>query len=97
VSTEYLRGDNKLISRTRDVDNFLMISALFVGSEERSRIMSQPSGSKDVNITTEIPSFLKQLARLIAQGFYQVEDALIVDMLVRNPCKFLEVCFFLQF
>lgn len=35
---------------------------------------------------TEIPSALKQLARLIVRGFYSIEDALIVDMLVRNPC-----------
>lgn len=35
---------------------------------------------------TEIPSSLKQLARLIVRGFYSIEDALIIDMLVRNPC-----------
>lgn len=36
---------------------------------------------------TEIPSYLKQLARLIARGFFQIEDSLLVDMLVRNVCK----------
>lgn len=36
----------------------------------------------------EIPSSLKQLARFLVRGFYMIEDALIVDMLVRNPCKF---------
>jgi len=36
---------------------------------------------------TEIPSYLKQLARLISYAFYQIEDTLIVDMLVRHPCK----------
>lgn len=35
---------------------------------------------------TEIPSSLKQLARLVVRGFHTVEDALIIDMLVRNPC-----------
>lgn len=35
---------------------------------------------------TEIPSSLKQLARLIVRGFYSIEDALVIDMLVRNPC-----------
>lgn len=35
---------------------------------------------------TEVPSSLKQLARLVVRGFYTIEDALIVDMLVRNPC-----------
>lgn len=37
---------------------------------------------------TEIPSSLKQLARLVVRGFYTIEDSLIVDMLVRNPCKY---------
>ena len=37
---------------------------------------------------TEVPTSLKQLARLIARAFYTIEDALIVDMLVRNPCEF---------
>lgn len=35
---------------------------------------------------TEIPSSLKTLARLVVRGFHGIEDALIVDMLVRNPC-----------
>jgi len=37
-------------------------------------------------LVTEIPSYLKQLARLVARGFYQIEDSLIIDMLVRNTC-----------
>ena len=36
----------------------------------------------------EVPSSLKQLARIVARGFYSIEDALIIDMLVRNPCKY---------
>ena len=39
-----------------------------------------------VILATEVPSGLKQLARLVARGFYAVEDTLIVDMLVRFPC-----------
>lgn len=39
-------------------------------------------------LVTEVPSSLKQLARLVVRGFYTIEDALIVDMLVRNPCKY---------
>lgn len=35
---------------------------------------------------TEIPSALKQLARMVVRGFHNIEDALIIDMLVRNPC-----------
>lgn len=47
----------------------------------------------DQRMLTEIPSSLKQLARLVVRGFYTIEDALIIDMLVRNPCKFkLFVC-----
>lgn len=41
----------------------------------------------DQVLVTEIPSSLKQLARIVVRGFYTIEDALIVDMLVRNPCK----------
>lgn len=37
-------------------------------------------------LTYEIPSSLKQLARIVVRGFYTIEDALIIDMLVRNPC-----------
>merc|ERR1719153_1978083 len=35
---------------------------------------------------TEVPSSLKQLARLVVRGFYDIEYSLIVDMLVRFPC-----------
>lgn len=35
---------------------------------------------------TEIPSSLKQLARLVVRGFYEIEYSLIIDMLVRYPC-----------
>jgi len=37
-------------------------------------------------LLTEIPSSLKQLARLVVRGFYDIEYSLIVDMLVRYPC-----------
>jgi len=37
-------------------------------------------------LLTEIPSSLKQLARLVVRGFYEIEYSLIVDMLVRYPC-----------
>lgn len=43
--------------------------------------------SGEERLVTEVPSSLKQLARLVVRGFYTIEDALIVDMLVRNPCK----------
>ncbi|XP_037939143.1 general transcription factor IIE subunit 1 [Teleopsis dalmanni] len=40
----------------------------------------------EIKYVTEVPSSLKQLARLVVRGFYSIEDALIIDMLVRNPC-----------
>ncbi|XP_043225901.1 general transcription factor IIE subunit 1-like isoform X4 [Amphibalanus amphitrite] len=47
---------------------------------------------------TEVPSSLKQLARLVVRGFYKIEDALIIDMLVRNPCmKEDDICELLKF
>lgn len=42
----------------------------------------------DQVLVTEIPSSLKALARLVVRGFHTIEEALIIDMLVRNPCKF---------
>ncbi|XP_046960884.1 general transcription factor IIE subunit 1 [Vanessa cardui] len=52
----------------------------------------------DERLVTEVPSSLKQLARLVVRGFYTIEDALIVDMLVRNPCmKEDDICELLKF
>lgn len=49
-------------------------------------------------LVTEVPTTLKQLARLVVRGFYCIEDALIVDMLVRNPCmKEDDLCELLKF
>lgn len=49
-------------------------------------------------LVTEVPSSLKQLARLVVRGFYTIEDALIIDMLVRNPCmKEDDICELLRF
>lgn len=45
-------------------------------------------GMGEERLVTEVPSSLKQLARLVVRGFYTIEDALIVDMLVRNPCEY---------
>lgn len=44
--------------------------------------------SVEERYVTEVPSSLKQLARLVVRGFNTVEDTLIIDMLVRNPCKY---------
>ncbi|XP_035722579.1 general transcription factor IIE subunit 1-like [Vespa mandarinia] len=54
--------------------------------------------SGEEKVVTEVPSSLKQLARLVVRGFYTIEDALIVDMLVRNPCmKEDDICELLKF
>ena len=45
-----------------------------------------PSSNPNQPFLTEIPSGLKTLARLVVRGFHSVEDALIIDMLVRYPC-----------
>uniref|UniRef100_A0A182KCC6 General transcription factor IIE subunit 1 n=1 Tax=Anopheles christyi TaxID=43041 RepID=A0A182KCC6_9DIPT len=52
----------------------------------------------DQRYVTEIPSSLKQLARFVVRGFYTIEDALVIDMLVRNPCmKEDDICELLKF
>lgn len=52
----------------------------------------------DERLVTEVPSSLKQLARLVVRGFYSIEDSLMVDMLVRNPCmKEDDICELLRF
>lgn len=52
----------------------------------------------DERLVTEVPSSLKQLARLVVRGFYTIEDSLIIDMLVRNPCmKEDDICELLKF
>ena len=53
------------------------------GSAPASGAPAAPSTSV---LLTEVPVSLKQLARLVVRGFYPVEEALIVDMLVRYPC-----------
>lgn len=40
----------------------------------------------DVEVVTEIPLVLKKLVRMITRGFFSLEHAIVVDMLVRHPC-----------
>lgn len=42
----------------------------------------------DGEVLMEVPQKLQMLVRLVVRGFYTTEDILIVDMLVRNFCKF---------
>ena len=51
-------------------------------------------------LLTEVPSSLKQLARLVVRGFYDIEYSLIVDMLVRWRCTcplLCLICCYLRF
>ncbi|XP_017300341.1 general transcription factor IIE subunit 1 [Diaphorina citri] len=56
------------------------------------------STSDEGYVHTEVPTSLKQLSRLVVRGFYSIEDSLIIDMLVRNPCmKEDDICELLKF
>ena len=53
--------------------------------------MSGPStvsggAGESTELLLDVPSPLKMLARHVVRGFYPLEEALIVDMLVRYPC-----------
>ncbi|MGH0172606.1 UNVERIFIED_CONTAM: hypothetical protein FKN15_069581 [Acipenser sinensis] len=37
-------------------------------------------------VLTEVPASLKRLAKQVVRGFYGVEHALALDILIRNPC-----------
>jgi transcription initiation factor TFIIE subunit alpha len=37
-------------------------------------------------VLTEVPASLKRLIRLVVRGFYSIEHAIVIDLLVRNPC-----------
>ncbi|NXW48767.1 T2EA factor, partial [Nyctiprogne leucopyga] len=41
---------------------------------------------EEQNIITEVPAALKRLAKYIVRGFYGVEYALVLDILIRYPC-----------
>jgi len=40
----------------------------------------------ETGMVTVIPDELKKLARLVVRGFYNKEDILMIDMLVRHHC-----------
>ncbi|KAL3884118.1 hypothetical protein ACJMK2_030340 [Sinanodonta woodiana] len=40
----------------------------------------------EAEVLREVPESLKRLVRLIVRGFYTPEHAIVIDMLVRNPC-----------
>ena len=37
-------------------------------------------------LLTEVPAALKRLAKQVVRGFYGVDHALALDVLIRNPC-----------
>ncbi|KAM3935815.1 general transcription factor IIE subunit 1 [Leptodactylus fuscus] len=40
----------------------------------------------DPEVVTEVPAVLKRLAKYVVRGFYGLEHALALDILIRNPC-----------
>ncbi|XP_077149749.1 general transcription factor IIE subunit 1 isoform X1 [Ranitomeya variabilis] len=40
----------------------------------------------DPGVVTEVPAVLKRLAKYVVRGFYGLEHALALDILIRNPC-----------
>ncbi|GAB1604770.1 general transcription factor IIE subunit 1-like [Argonauta hians] len=40
----------------------------------------------ETELLHEVPESLKRLVRLIVRGFYSIEHAIILDLLVRHPC-----------
>uniref|UniRef100_H3B6D6 Ral transcription factor IIE subunit 1 n=1 Tax=Latimeria chalumnae TaxID=7897 RepID=H3B6D6_LATCH len=40
----------------------------------------------DPDVVTEVPAALKRLAKYVVRGFYGLEHALALDVLIRNPC-----------
>lgn len=38
------------------------------------------------DIVREVPSTLKRLVRMVMRGFYNIEQVILMDMLIRNPC-----------
>ena len=40
----------------------------------------------DQEVLYEVPASMKRLIRLVTRGFYSPEHAIVIDMLVRNPC-----------
>ncbi|XP_018428102.1 PREDICTED: general transcription factor IIE subunit 1 [Nanorana parkeri] len=40
----------------------------------------------DPEVVTEVPAVLKRLAKYVVRGFYGLEHALTLDILIRNPC-----------
>ena len=61
-------------------------AATAIGTPAASSGGPAPPPQPPTEYLNEVPSSLKQLARIVVRGFYGVEDALIVDMLVRYPC-----------
>ena len=40
----------------------------------------------DGELHTSVPEDLKRLVRMVVRGFYSMEYAVVIDMLVRHPC-----------
>ncbi|KAJ6668601.1 hypothetical protein lerEdw1_012083 [Lerista edwardsae] len=63
---------------------FPALSALLVLSTQAKEEKGVAMGDQD--IITEVPAALKRLAKYLVRGFYGVEYALALDVLIRYPC-----------
>lgn len=48
--------------------------------------LSSEPAMTDPEVLTEVPAALKRLAKYVVRGFYGIEHALALDILIRNPC-----------
>lgn len=49
-------------------------------------IFLHSSRMMEPELLTEVPASLKRLAKQVVRGFYGIEHALALDVLIRNPC-----------
>lgn len=61
---------------------------MFCVSLRQDKVNRFVCGSRmmEPEILTEVPAALKRLAKQVVRGFYGIEHALALDVLIRNPC-----------
>ena len=69
-------------------------AATAIGTPAASSGGPAPPPQPPTEYLNEVPSSLKQLARIVVRGFYGVEDALIIDMLVRYTTAVISISIF---
>lgn len=59
---------------------------IFKNISEKKSPLSPQQKMIEPELLTEVPAALKRLAKQVVRGFYGVEHALALDVLIRNPC-----------